>query len=248
MYEQFHALGDIDITKQPMEVYPTIHYTMGGLWTTPEECATSIPGLFAAGEVAAGLHGANRLGGNSLSDIIVFGKRAGEGAAKFAQAHSHGTLDESQMEAELQVLMSPLTDLEGENPYTVHQELQENMQKDAMIARTEEGLTRCLDKILELQQRAKKLKVGGSRAFNPGWHAARDVRFMLRTSEIIVRCALERKESRGGQWRLDYPNRDDAYWGKYNQIAVKDGDAAKISLRPLEEMPPELNSLFEKGK
>ncbi|HZP80263.1 MAG TPA: FAD-binding protein, partial [Chthonomonadaceae bacterium] len=245
MYEQFHALGEIDITKQPMEVYPTIHYVMGGILADPETCASSVPGLYAAGEVAAGLHGANRLGGNSLSDIIVFGKRAGEGAAAFAKSVSHGRIEEKQIEEEAEVLLSPLTAARGENPYLIHQELQETMQKNCMIARTEKGLLEGLEKILELQKRARELKVEGDRFFNPGWHAARDVRFMLRTSEIIVRCALERKESRGSQWRLDYPDRDDAYWGKHNLIASKDGEAVKIVARPLPEMPAELQKLFE---
>lgn len=248
MYEQFHALGDVDITKQPMEVYPTIHYTMGGVLAESETCATTVPGLFAAGEVAAGLHGANRLGGNSLSDIIVFGKRAGEGAAAFAKANTFGAIDAAQIEEETDVLLSPLESKTGENPYTIHQELQETMQKNAMIARTEQGLLLALEKIQELQQRAKTLHVGGDRYFNPGWHAARDVRFMLRTSEVIVRCALERKESRGAQWRLDYLEKDDAYWGKHNLIAVKKGDRVEITPRPLPEMPEELRALFADGK
>jgi succinate dehydrogenase / fumarate reductase flavoprotein subunit len=248
MYEQFHALGDIDITRQPMEVYPTIHYTMGGLWSDPETCATTVPGLYAAGEVAAGLHGANRLGGNSLSDILVFGKRAGEGAAAFVKAVTQGRIEEAQIAEEAQVLLSPLNAGSGENPYVLHQELQETMQQNCMIARTEQGLLAGLEKIQELQRRARTIKVEGDRRFNPGWHAAREIRFMLRTSEIIVRCALERKESRGAQWRLDYLERDDADWGKKNLIASKDGDAVKIVTRPLPQMPAELQALFDEIK
>ena len=248
MYEQFHALGGIDITKEPMEVYPTIHYTMGGLWTDPETCATTVPGLYAAGEVAAGLHGANRLGGNSLSDIIVFGKRAGEYAAQFARSAKFGKIDEKQYEAEIETLLSPLETKNGENPYKLHQELQETMQQNAMIARTEQGLLEALEKIQELQRRARTLSVPGDRLYNPGWHAARDLRFMLRTSEIIVRCALERKESRGAQWRLDYLERDDADWGKKNLIAAKDGDNVKIFTRPLPEMSAELKAVVEEYK
>ena len=248
MYEQFHALGGIDITKGPMEVYPTIHYTMGGLWSDPETCATTVPGLFAAGEVAAGLHGANRLGGNSLSDIMVFGKRAGEGAAAFAKSAKFGTVDEKQFAAEVETLLSPLQTKGGANPYTIHQELQETMQLNAMIARTEAGLLTALEKIQELQVRARNLSVPGDRFYNPGWHAARDLRFMLRTSEIIVRCALERKESRGAQWRTDFPDRDDADWGKKNLIAVKDGDNVKITTRPLPEMPAEFKAVVEEYK
>jgi len=248
MYEQFHALGDIDITVQPMEIYPTIHYTMGGVWSDPETCASTVPGLYTAGEVAAGLHGANRLGGNSLSDIIVFGKRAGEAAAAYAKTVQLSAIDESQLTAEVETLLGPLTAKGGENPYKIHQELQEIMQTNAMIARTEKGLLECLEKIVELQQRAQNLTVAGDRRYNPGWHAARDLRFMLRTSEIIVRCALERKESRGAQWRLDYPERDDAGWGKKNLIASMGPSGVKITTRPLPEMPAELKALFEEGK
>jgi succinate dehydrogenase / fumarate reductase flavoprotein subunit len=247
MYEQFHALGDIDITKQPMEVFPTIHYTMGGIWADPETCATTIPGLFAAGESAAGLHGANRLGGNSLSDILVFGKRAGDGAVAFAKA-SGGAIpdfDKAQVEEEAAVLLAPLGGGGSENPYQITSELQEAMQKGAMIAKDEKGLTEALNTVLGLQERAKSIGVQGDRAFNPGWHAARDIKYMLKTSEIIVRCALERKESRGAQWRLDYPDKD-PYWGKHNLITKKVGDKAVIEPRPLPEMPADLAALFEK--
>jgi succinate dehydrogenase / fumarate reductase flavoprotein subunit len=244
MYEQFHALGDVDITRQPMEVYPTIHYTMGGIWADPETAATTVPGLYAAGESAAGLHGANRLGGNSLSDILVFGKRAGEAAAAYAKSASQGKIDETQITEELEVLLSPFSGLGNENPYVLTRELQDAMQTGAMIARTEEGLTSALNKILALQDRAKKIHVDGSRAFNPGWHAARDIRYMLRTSEIIVSCALERKESRGAQWRTDYPDKDPE-WAKKNLIARKDGYKVSITTKPLPVMPPELAKLFD---
>ncbi len=244
MYEQFHALGDVDITKQPMEVYPTIHYVMGGIKADPETAATTVPGLYTAGESAAGLHGANRLGGNSLSDILVFGKRAGDAAAAFSKTVSLGAVDTEQITDEAALMLSPFESGGDENPYTLTQELQETMQKGAMIARTEEGLTECLNTILSLQARAKNLCIQGSRMFNPGWHGARDIRFMLKTSEIIVRCALERKESRGAQWRLDYPDKD-PQWGKQNLIAVKDGSEVQITPRPLPEMPPELAALFE---
>jgi succinate dehydrogenase / fumarate reductase flavoprotein subunit len=244
MYEQFHSLGDIDITRQPMEIYPTIHYTMGGIWTEPETCATSVPGLFAAGESAAGLHGANRLGGNSLSDILVFGKRAGDGAAAFAQANAFGDLDAAQMEEEQKLLLDPFDNPGSENPYALSQELQEEMQQNAMIAREEKGLLHCLEKVLELQERAKHIRVDGDRCYNPGWHTARDMRFTLKVSEIIVRCALERRESRGAQWRTDYPDKDPE-WGKKNLIAVKDGDAVKVTTRPVPEPSPELKAILE---
>jgi succinate dehydrogenase / fumarate reductase, flavoprotein subunit len=245
MYEQFHALGGIDITKEPMEVYPTIHYAMGGIWVEAETCATTVPGLYAAGEVAAGLHGANRLGGNSLSDIIVFGKRAGEGAAAFAKANGMPTdLDPQQIEEEVEELLGLLETKTGESAYAIHQELQQTMQTKCMIARTEKGLLECLETIQRLQKRAARIAVEGDRSFNPGWHAARDIRFMLKTSEIITRCALERQESRGAQWRLDYPQKDDDYWGKHNLIAKKNGEQVTLERRPLEEMPERLKALF----
>jgi succinate dehydrogenase / fumarate reductase flavoprotein subunit len=247
MYEQFHALGDVDITKQPMEVGPTIHYTMGGIRAEPETCATNVPGLYVAGEVACGVHGANRLGGNALCDLLVFGKRAGEAATQYARSASHGTIDAAQIREEAEILLAPFESVGTENPYLLTQELQAVMQEGAMIARTEEGLRKCLEKVLELQRRAKNLHVEGSRIFNPGWFTARDIQVMLKTSEIIVRCALERRESRGAQWRTDYAN-PDPEWARKNLIAIKDGDTVKITTRPAPEMPPELARLFEDPK
>ncbi len=251
MYEQFHALGDVDITTQPMEVYPTIHYTMGGVAAAPETSATNVPGLYAAGETAAGVHGANRLGGNALCDLLVFGKRAGEAAARYVKSGSHAIAApgeiEAQMKEEAQSLLAPFESPGTENPYLITQELQETMQKGAMIARTEEGLAECLDKIMQLQERARNLHIEGSRMYNPGWHTARDIQNMLKVSEIIVRCALERKESRGAQWRLDYPD-PDPEWGKKTLVATRDGDSVKIGTLPVEPMPPELAALFEGKK
>jgi succinate dehydrogenase / fumarate reductase flavoprotein subunit len=245
MWEQFHALGDVDITTQPMEVYPTIHYTMGGVRAKPETAATNVPGLFAAGETAAGLHGANRLGGNALCDLLVFGKRAGEAAAQFAQSNpSLGSIDPAEVQQEATDLLAPFESAGSENPYLLTQELQAAMQEGAMIARTEEGLLKCLDKVLELQERAKNLHIEGSRLYNPGWHTARDIKNMLKVSEIIVRCALARKESRGAQWRLDYPD-PDPDWGKKMLIATRDGDKVNIGTSPVAQMPPELAELFK---
>jgi succinate dehydrogenase / fumarate reductase flavoprotein subunit len=244
MYEQFHALGDIDITKQPMEVYPTIHYTMGGIRAEPETAATSLPGLFAAGESAAGLHGANRLGGNSLTDILVFGKRAGDGAADYVKSASPGTIDEAQIADEQALLLDPFTNSGTENPYQISLELQEAMQKDAFIAKTEEGLNRCLAVILDLQARSQNMRVGGDRCYNPGWQTARDMRFTLKISEVIVRSALGRKESRGAQWRLDYPEKSDE-WGTKNLVSIKDGDTIKITTCPVPEMAAELKALVD---
>src|SRR5262249_18085626 len=205
MYEQFHALGDVDITKQAMEVGPTIQYTMGGVRAEPETCATTVPGLYAAGEVACGVHGANRLGGNALCDLLVFGKRAGEAAAQYAQTAAHRTVDAAQIREEIEILLAPFESPGTENPYLITQELQAAMQEGAMIARSEEGLSKCLEQVLELQRRANNLHIEGSRIYNPGWHTAREIRFMLKISEVIVRCAVERRESRGAQWRTDYP-------------------------------------------
>ncbi|RMG22287.1 MAG: fumarate reductase/succinate dehydrogenase flavoprotein subunit [Armatimonadetes bacterium] len=247
MYDQFLHLGDVDITKQPMEVYPTVHYAMGGVDTEPEECKTSLRGLFACGEVACGLHGANRLGGNSLTDLLVFGRRAGEAAAEFAKTEGHPETPMDQVEEEVELLMRPLQGGDGENPYTIQSELQEAMQEGAMIARTEESLKQTLDKILELQRRANDIRVAGSPAFNPGWNAARDTLYMLISSELIVRAALERKESRGSHWRLDYPNEDE-FWSKHN-ITVRKGENGEpvIEPRPVPEMPEELKKILEEG-
>ena len=243
MYDQFHALGDVDITKEPMEIYPTIHYTMGGIWADPDTAVTSLEGLYAAGESAAGLHGANRLGGNSLTDILVFGKRAGDGAADFAKGATAGKIDEAEIGDEQEVLLKPLCGTGTENPYAIGRELQEIMQEHAFIAKTEEGLTTCLNKVMELQSRVPNLKVDGDRTYNPGWQTARDIRFTLKVSEVIVRCALERKESRGAQWRLDFPEKSDE-WGSKNLIAVKDGDKVKLTTRPVPAMSAELKGVM----
>jgi succinate dehydrogenase / fumarate reductase flavoprotein subunit len=246
MYEQFIALGDVDITQGPMEVYPTVHYTMGGIRVDPDTCATTVEGLFAAGECAGGLHGANRLGGNSLTDILVFGRRAGVGAAQFAQGTSGGEPDMAQVEAELEMLLAPLGRTEGERPAVIAGELQEAMQTGAMIERTEESLTTCLNKVLELQERARRIAVPGDRRFNPGWHSARDIHFQLRLSEAIVRSALERKESRGAQWRSDFPAADPE-WGKVNLVTrLRDG-AVVVERSPLPPMAEHLRAIMDEG-
>ena len=252
MYEQFHALASVDITRDPMEVGPTIHYTMGGVRVAPETGATTVPGLYAAGEVAAGLHGANRLGGNSLGDILVFGRRAGEAAAADARARPRAAIDESQVAAEQASLLQPLAPssdgaAHAENPYKLHEELQAAMQDDAGIARTEESLERSLAAIVELRRRAAHMHVSGGRVLNPGWHTCRDLTNMLTLSEAIVRSAIERKESRGSQWRLDHLEQD-ADLGTVNFIARRDGDAMRIVAEPLERMPDELLALLERSR
>ncbi|MDE2125082.1 MAG: fumarate reductase/succinate dehydrogenase flavoprotein subunit [Armatimonadetes bacterium] len=245
MYDQFHALGDVDITVEPMEVYPTVHYTMGGIRVDPETAAATVPGLFAAGEVAGGLHGANRLGGNSLSDILVFGRRAGDGAAAWAAGKSLAELDPAQIADGQEQMLKPLGKSGGESPYALHAELQETMQQNAMIAREEAGLKIALDKVRELQKRAEGLAAPGGREYNPGWHATRDLVSMLTVSEIIVLCALERKESRGAQWRIDFPERDDAGWGTKNLVVHRrDGQPAVVE-SPLPAMPEHLKALFQ---
>jgi succinate dehydrogenase / fumarate reductase, flavoprotein subunit len=244
MYEQFLRLADIDITKQPMEVAPTIHYAMGGLWVEANTGATSVPGLYAAGEAAAGLHGSNRLGGNSLGDLLVFGQRAGAAATEYQRQASPGTLDEEQIGAEQEILLGPLTREGSENPYLLQQELQVAMQEGAGIARDQPRLRACLQIVRELQQRQERIRVTGSRRYNPGWHTARDLRFMLTIAEAIVRAAIERRESRGAHWRLDYLEKDAAL-GRINFMAYKDGHELKIKTRPVPQMPPELARLFE---
>jgi succinate dehydrogenase / fumarate reductase flavoprotein subunit len=244
MFEQFHALASVDITKEPMEVGPTIHYTMGGVRVEAETAATSIAGLYAAGEVAGGLHGANRLGGNSLGDILVFGRRGGEAAAEYAKAHDHGRIDEAQIAEEQRSLLEPLdtTGAErGENPYLVHEALQDAMQDDAGIARTEESLTRSLNAILELRQRAARMRVRGSRILNPGWHTCRDVANMLTISEAIVRSGLERRESRGSQWRLDHPDKSEEQGG-VNYVAYREGTEMRIKSIPVAPVPEHLQA------
>ncbi|MBI1744009.1 FAD-binding protein [Candidatus Acetothermia bacterium] len=246
MHEQFLKLADVDITKQPMEVAPTIHYAMGGVRVEPETSASTVSGLFAAGEVAGGLHGANRLGGNSLSDLLVFGRRAGEGAAKYVKSLNNPLkIDEAQIESEKKLLLRPFNESGTENPYQIHEELQNAMQEGAGLARTTESLEKALKKILELQQRAQQTRVPGSRLYNPGWHTARDIVFMLTVSEAIVRCAIERKESRGAHWRKDFLSKDET-WGKQNLVTYKDTSGAmKIKMMPTPQMPAELAQLFQ---
>ena len=244
MYEQFLRLADVDITKEPMEVAPTIHYAMGGLRVEAETGATTLPGLYAAGEVAAGLHGSNRLGGNSLSDLLVFGRRAGAAAGAYRREVVLGQIDDRQVTEEQRLLLLPFEVDGKENPYLLQQQLQQAMQDDAGLARDEKGLKRCLNTILELRQRAARVRVPGSRRYNPGWHTARDLRFMLTIAEAIVRAAIERRESRGAHWRLDYLEKDAAL-GRVNFIAYNDGGSMKLRQRPVEPMPAELAKLFE---
>ncbi len=247
MYQQFMALADVDITKTPFEVGPTIHYTMGGLKVDAYSCATNVPGLFAAGECAAGLHGANRLGGNSLSDILVFGKRAGDGALEFIQGNEGmPRIDEGEVQAEIQRVLAPVGKEDGENPYAIHERLQEIMADHAGISRTGSDLEKGLELILELKERSRNMVAPGSRAFNPGWHTVQDVSNMITLSEAIVRGAIERKESRGAQWRLDFPDELEEF-GKVNFVHKLEDGEVKTYTSPVPEMPKELQELFELG-
>jgi succinate dehydrogenase / fumarate reductase flavoprotein subunit len=245
MHEQFLKLADIDITKSPMEVAPTVHYVMGGARVEAGAGATTVPGLYAAGEVAAGLHGANRLGGNSLSDLLVFGKRAGEHAAAYVRGLSTAPrVDERQADVERRVVQRPFEGTGRENPFALHEELQGVMDTYAGIARTAAQLAQGLEKIRALQGRAGQLRVAGSMLFNPGWHACRDVHFMLTLCEAILRSAIERQESRGAHWRLDFPDQDPR-WGAVNVIVHKGDDGMRVTTRPVPQASPELGRLVQ---
>jgi succinate dehydrogenase / fumarate reductase flavoprotein subunit len=245
MYHQFKELADVDITKEPMEVGPTCHYMMGGILVDAETTASSLPGLFAAGEAAAGLHGANRLGGNSLSDLVVFGRRAGLAAAQHAAKTSQGAVDPAQVGEAERDMLAPFDRGEGENPYAVHRDLQTVMQNLVGIFRTEEDLTKALGELEKLKARAAKVRVEGSRLFNPGWHLSRDLKNMLAVSEAVARSAQARKESRGAHSRIDYPNADDKVWGKQNNVISRGSDGGmRLRQVPLKEMPEELKQVL----
>jgi succinate dehydrogenase / fumarate reductase, flavoprotein subunit len=247
MYHQFKELADVDITKEPMEVGPTCHYMMGGIRVDAETAQASLPGLFAAGEAAAGLHGANRLGGNSLSDLLVFGRRAGLGAADHAKKVGQGALDPAQIAEAESDMLAPFDRGEGENPYAVHRDLQETMQNLVGIFRTEEDMTKAMGELEKLKARAAKVRVEGSRLFNPGWHLAKDLKSMLTVSEAVTRSALARKESRGAHSRIDCPKLDDTVWGKQNNVISKDGAAMKLRQEPTKALPDELKQVLAEG-
>ncbi|HXC51930.1 MAG TPA: fumarate reductase/succinate dehydrogenase flavoprotein subunit [Candidatus Limnocylindrales bacterium] len=249
MYHQFKQLADIDITKEPMEVGPTTHYMMGGIRVDGDTQMTSIPGLFAAGECAAGLHGANRLGGNSLSDLLVFGKRAGDHAASFARAERAGAVDAAAVD---QVARESLMAFErgagGEGPYHVQHDLQSMMQDLVGIVRREDEMQRALEALGGLSQRAEKVGVGGNREYNPGWHTAMDLGNLIAISEAITRSALERKESRGGHFRDDFPDKDPAF-AKFNLVVRKRDDGGMAIVRqPIAALPAELAQVIEEQK
>jgi succinate dehydrogenase / fumarate reductase flavoprotein subunit len=248
MHHQFKQLADIDITEQPMEVGPTTHYIMGGVRVDPDTQMSRLPGLFAAGECAAGINGANRLGGNSLSDLLVFGKRAGEFAAQFAKQNSLGEINNSQIDSAARQALAPFDRGDGENPYEIQEDLQELMQDNVGIVRTESEMQYALGQLRQLQERANRAAVTGNREYNPGWHTTIDLMNLLTVSEAITRAAVERKESRGAQFREDYPEKDDRF-SKVNTIISKASDGLmQIRLEPLPEMPDYLKGVIEENR
>ncbi len=246
MYHQFLELADVDITQVPMEVGPTTHYMMGGVRVDAERGASTVPGLFAAGEVAGGMHGANRLGGNSLSDLLVFGRRAGLGAAEYAKEISDNLLriNDEEVGMAAKELLQPFENTEGINPYSVHQSLQDAMQTYFGVFRIEDGLKEGMVELEKLKGYLSHLKIEGSRLYNPGWHLCRDLKSMFIVSEAIAKSAFQRKESRGAHSRVDYPDTDNSHWGKINSTIWADGDEMKIGTRPVPEMPEDLKQLF----
>jgi succinate dehydrogenase / fumarate reductase flavoprotein subunit len=248
MYHQFKELAEVDITKEPMEVGPTCHYVMGGVEVDPDTAAAKITGLYAAGEVAGGMHGSNRLGGNSLSDLLVFGRRAGASAASYAaekKATPPRVTDEALAEARAAAL-APLERQGGENPYSIHAELQESMNELVGIIRTESELQQALDKIGAFKARIQNLSVEGKRRYNPGWHLALDLPNMLTVSECIAKAALERHESRGGHTREDFPT-PSPEWGALNLICSESDGAVSLTRQPLPQMPDDLATLFKES-
>ncbi len=248
MYHQFKQLADIDITEQPMEVGPTTHYIMGGVRVDPDTQMTRLHGLFAAGECAAGINGANRLGGNSLSDLLVFGKRAGEFAAKFARENQHGTIDRQKIDIVAREALASFERRDGENPYAIQKDLQETMQELVGIVRNETEMRQAIEKIGNFKMRAEKTAVTGNREYNPGWHTALDLKNLLTVSEAITRAALERKESRGAQFREDYPNQEERF-SKVNTIVSKSAAGSmQLRLEQLPELPEYLKQVIQENK
>jgi succinate dehydrogenase / fumarate reductase flavoprotein subunit len=258
MYHQFKELADVDITAEPMEVGPTCHYVMGGVEVDPDTAASVVPGLFAAGEVAGGMHGSNRLGGNSLSDLLVFGRRAGLGASAYVDALGvRPNIADADVSAAAASALAPFEGAETgghENPYTLHQELQQTMNDLVGIIRREEEMLEALARLEQLKKRVPAVVVEGNRQFNPGWHLALDLLNMLLVSESVARAAVERQESRGGHTRDDYPEASRA-WRAVNVVCALAGELAgdgtgSIALRrqPLPVMPSELLGLFERDE
>ncbi len=248
MYHQFKELGNIDITREPMEVGPTTHYVMGGVRVDADTQMSRVPGLFACGECAAGINGANRLGGNSLSDLLVFGKRAGEYAARYAKEHGPGAVPDDQVEAAARLALEPFERHTEDGPFQIQHDLQDMMQDLAGIVRQEDEMLRALDGLGRLWERAQRVGVTGNREYNPGWHTALDLHNQLTVSEAICRAGLRRQESRGGHFRDDYPDKS-AHFGKVNVVVRQAGDGRmEVEEVPIPEMPAELKQVIEETK
>ncbi|MBM3812665.1 MAG: fumarate reductase/succinate dehydrogenase flavoprotein subunit [Acidimicrobiia bacterium] len=248
MYHQFKQLADVDITREPMEVGPTTHYVMGGVRVDAETQMSDVPGLFAAGECAAGINGANRLGGNSLSDLLVFGKRAGEHAAAYAKANGAGQINNAQIEKAERAAMEPFERNSAVNPYQVQEQLQDMMQDLVGIVRREEEMLCALDRLRELRAQAAQVVVPGNREYNNGWHTALDLDNLFTVSEAITRAALERRECRGAQFRDDYPEKDSTY-GAISFLIRKAADGSmQVSREPIPELRPDLKQIIEEFK
>ena len=252
MYHQFKELANLDITEEPMEVGPTTHYAMGGIRVDGDTQMSTVAGLFAAGECAGGMHGANRLGGNSLSDLLVFGKRAGEHAAKFAGENGLATIDDAAVEDAVQWALAPIERQEAgsapENPYQVQYDLQDTMQELVGIARNQAEMDQAVEKIAALKQRADIATAPGNREYNPGWHTALDLFNLLTVSEAVARAAAQRQESRGAHFREDYPEKDEE-WGKTSLVVKKGSDGTmEVSREPVMEIPAELQAIIEENR
>ncbi len=249
MYHQFKELADVDITAEPMEVGPTCHYVMGGVEVDPDTAAAVVPGLFAAGEVAGGMHGSNRLGGNSLSDLLVFGRRAGAGASEYVDrvGAARPRVDAAEVEQATQHAVTLFDGNGGENPYAIHADLQQTMNDLVGIIRNEGEMLDALDRLEQLKKRAQNITVRGSRAFNPGWHLAIDLANMLVVSECVARSALIRKESRGGHTRDDFPAMSNE-WRRVNLVCRLSDGVVEVDQQPLPAMPPELLGLFDRDE
>jgi succinate dehydrogenase / fumarate reductase flavoprotein subunit len=249
MYDQFKDLADVDITRGPMEVGPTTHYAMGGIRVDPETGASTVPGLFAAGEVAGGMHGANRLGGNSLSDLLVFGARSGAGAAAHAAreaADAH--VDPVQVEAARRELAEPLERRDGDDPYAIQRDLQDTMQSLVGIFRLESDLDEALGRLAELRRRWANTRVTGGRVFNPSWNLVFELRNLITVSEAVARSARQRTESRGAHSRLDHPDLDDEHWGRHNSAVARAADGTmKVTATPVPGLPDQLRGLLDGG-
>jgi succinate dehydrogenase / fumarate reductase flavoprotein subunit len=247
MYHQFKELADVDITAEPMEIGPTCHYVMGGVEVDPDTELSAVAGLYAVGECSGGMHGSNRLGGNSLSDLLVFGRRAGAAAASYTSSlGTRPAVAEGDVKAAEQSALAPFEVEGGENPYTIQQDLQQTMNDLVGIIREGEELKRSLAEIEALKERAQRMKVEGHRQYNPGWHLSIDLRNMLVVSEAIAKAALARQESRGGHTRNDFPG-PDPEWGSKNLVVTLDaaGTGVELAEKPLPVMPDELKKYFE---